>query len=61
MTAPSIIRHPRLILRAIRHPRTFALGWAEAYGDGRTYNNDPWSPLSEAYDTGRDLRRMGRS
>ena len=61
MTTPSIFRHPRLILRALRYRREFALGWREAYGDGRTYDDDPWSPRSEAYDTGRDLRRWGRA
>ena len=58
---PSIIRHPRLIMRAIRYPRLFALGWNEANRDGRTYDDDPWSARSEAYDTGRDLRRWGRA
>jgi hypothetical protein len=61
MTAPSIVRHPRLILNALRHRQEFRLGWDEAYGDGRTYDEDPWSPRSQAYDTGRDLRRMGRA
>lgn len=56
----SLIRHPRLILRALRHPRTFARGFAEGRGDvGMTYDDDPTSPRSEAYDTGRDLRRLG--
>ena len=59
---PSIFKHPRLILRALRYPRIFALGWSEAYSsDGMTYDGDPYSPRSEAYDTGRDLRRWGRS
>lgn len=59
---PSVFRHPRLIARAIRHPRIFALGFSEATSsNGRTYDDDPSSPRSEAYDTGRDLRRWGRS
>lgn len=59
---PSIFRHPRLILRVLRYPRIFALGFREASSsDGRTYDDDPWSPRSEAYDTGRDLHRWGKS
>lgn len=58
---PSILRHPRLILRALRHPRIFVLGFSEGRGDlGMTYDDDPSSPRSEAYDAGRDLRRWGR-
>jgi hypothetical protein len=58
---PSIFLHPRLILNALRHRAEFRIGWVEAYGDGRTYDGDPWSDRSEAYDTGRDLRRWGRA
>lgn len=58
---PSIFRHPRLILRIFQHWSEFKLGWNEAYGDGRTYDDDPTSPRSEAYDTGRDLRRWGKA
>ena len=61
MTAPSLIKHPRLIIPVLRHRSEFKLGWREAYGDGRTYDNDPWSPRSEAYDAGRDLRRLGKA
>lgn len=58
----AIIRHPRLIGRAIRYPRIFALGWREALtSNGMTYDNDPSSPRSEAYDVGRDLRKLGRA
>lgn len=58
---PSIFKHPRLIVNALRHRAIFRLGWTEAYGDGRTYDNYPGSPRSEAYDTGRDLRRWGNA
>lgn len=43
---------------AIRFPRIFALGWAEsADGCGMTYDDDPSSPRSSAYDLGRNDRR----
>jgi hypothetical protein len=59
---PSLIHHPRLILRVLRFPRIALLGWREANSsDGRTYDDDPWSARSEAYDTGRDLRRWGKA
>lgn len=58
---PSVFRHPLLIVNALRHLSEFRLGWREAYGDGRTYDDDPRSPRSEAYDTGRDLRLWGRA
>jgi hypothetical protein len=58
---PSIFRHPRLILLALRHWRISLIGWHEAHGEGRTYDDDPQSARSEAYDTGRDLRRWGRA
>jgi hypothetical protein len=36
----------------------FILGWAEGLGDmGMTYDDDPESPRSRAYDTGRNWRR----
>jgi hypothetical protein len=59
---PSIFRHPRLLLVVLHHPRIFALGFREATSsDGVTYDDDPSSPRSESYDTGRDLRRWGRA
>jgi hypothetical protein len=61
MTVPSLARRPPLLVFAFLHPRIFRLGWAEAYGDGRTYDDDPWSRRSRAYDAGRDLRRLGRA
>jgi hypothetical protein len=43
------------------YPRIFALGFAEGRGyDGMTYDDDPESPRSVAYDLGRNLRRLGR-
>ena len=61
MNLPSIIRHPFLVRHVLRFWAIFRLGWQEAHGDGRTYDNDPWSPRSMAYDAGRDLRRFGRA
>lgn len=59
---PSIIHHPRLIVNAFRHWPEFRLGWDEANTSaGRTYDDDSYSPRSEAYDTGRDLRRWGKA
>jgi hypothetical protein len=59
---PSILRHPRLILLALRHRTIFALGWHEAHtSDGLTFDDDPSSDRSMAYDAGRDLRRWGRA
>lgn len=61
MPTPSLIRHPRLIRYVLRFPRIFALGWSEAKSsNGCTYDNDPGSPRSMAYDVGRDLRLLGR-
>lgn len=58
MRLPSAAKHPRLIANAARHRPEFRLGWREAFtDDGMTYDDDPGSPRSEAYDTGRDLRR----
>ena len=40
----------------------FILGFREGAGDwGMTYDDDPDSPRSVAYDNGRSLRRGGRS
>jgi hypothetical protein len=62
MTLPSVIRHPRLLRYVLRHPRVFALGWTEANSsNGQTFDGDPESARSSAYDTGRDLRRFGRA
>lgn len=61
MRLPSIFRHPSLIAISLRHWAIFRLGWSEAHQDGRTYDDDPWSPRSMAYDAGRDLRRIGRA
>lgn len=58
---PSIFKHPTLIVNAFRHLTEFKLGWREAHGDGRTYDDDATSPRSRAYDTGRDLRRWGKA
>jgi len=59
---PSIVRHPTLLRDVLRHPRVFALGWKEARStNGLTYDGDPTSPRSTAYDCGRDLRLMGRA
>jgi hypothetical protein len=59
---PSIFRHPSLILNALRHWPEFRLGFAEAHSDmGMTYDDDPESNRSVAYDTGRDLRKWGRA
>jgi hypothetical protein len=55
------MKHPRLVRHVLRFPAVFRLGWREAHGDGRTYDDDAWSPRSLAYDTGRDLRRWGRA
>lgn len=62
MRIPSIIRHPSLLLLALRHRAEFKLGWREAYtSNGMTYDDDPWSNRSLAYDAGRDLRLRGAS
>lgn len=45
---------------AVRHPRIFVLGFREAHGDGMTYDDDPWSARSVAYDLGRNLRLLGK-
>jgi hypothetical protein len=62
MTVPSILRRPWLARYALRHPRIFALGFSEARtSSGLTFDNDPWSARSTAYDLGRDLRLWGAS
>lgn len=39
--------------------KAFVLGFREGDGDvGMTYDNDPESPRSRAYDRGRTLRRV---
>ena len=41
---------------SIRHPLVFLMGLREATGDfGMTYDDDPESPRSVAYDMGRNL------
>jgi hypothetical protein len=43
---------------ALAHPRCLLLGYREGNGyTGVTYDNDPESPRSVAYDVGRTLRR----
>lgn len=45
-------------LYALVHPRIAILGFREGDGDvGMTYDDDPDSPKSVAYDTGRAIRR----
>lgn len=54
-----VIRYVMLHLNALRYPRIFALGWRESAGDcGMTYDDNPDSPRSSAYDLGRNDRRM---
>lgn len=44
----------------VTHPLIFLRGWREGRGCvGMTYDNDPWSPRSMAYDYGRTLRDGG--
>jgi hypothetical protein len=62
MTLPSIIKHPGLALNALHHRAEFRQGWSEALdSNGVTYDDDPESDRSRAYDTGRDLRLWGRA
>lgn len=50
----------RLIIRSLCHPLVFTLGFREGWSDmGMTYDDDAYSPRSEAYDFGRNLRRRG--
>lgn len=59
---PSVIRHPRLLGPALAHPALVAQGWREAHSSsGVTFDDDPDSPRSVAYDVGRDLRLRGRA
>jgi len=61
MRLPSVLRHPYLLSKMTRHPAVAFLGFREGRGDaGLTYDNDPGSDRSLAYDAGRDLRRWGR-
>lgn len=48
----------RFALAALTHPRIALLGFREGAGDlGMTYDDDPESPRSVAYDVGRTIRR----
>lgn len=48
----------RWLPAALRHPAIALLGFREGNGDvGMTYDDDPESPRSVAYDVGRTLRR----
>ena len=48
------------MLNALRHLRLALLGWREAFdSNGQTFDRDPYSPRSRAYDFGRRLRRRG--
>jgi hypothetical protein len=59
---PSVLRHPYLLRYALWHPLIFALGFREAHSsNGMTYDENPWSARSMAYDAGRDLRCWGRA
>lgn len=51
-----VLRFGRMAV--IGRVRVFAMGWREAFDSfGMTFDDDPDSPLSVAYDRGRDLRR----
>lgn len=51
-----ILHFARCIRAAISHPRIALLGAREFRSScGMTYDNDPTSPRSEAYDSGREL------
>lgn len=51
---------PNRALDILRHPDAFVLGLAESAGDvGVTYDDDPESPRSVAYDLGRGLGKAG--
>ncbi len=48
----------RWLPAALRHPTVAWLGFREGRGDlGMTYDDDPESPRSVAYDVGRTVRR----
>lgn len=48
----------RWLPAALRHPRIALLGFREGRGEmGMTYDDDPCSPRSVAYDVGRTIRR----
>ena len=56
------MKHVRFIINALRHWQEFKLGWREAYSSsGVTYDDDPWSDRSLAYDYGRNIRTRGRA
>jgi hypothetical protein len=45
----------RFVLARFLHPRIYRLGIKEAHHSfGMTYDDDPWSPRSVAYDLGRN-------
>lgn len=49
----------KCIGRAVRHPRIALLGAREfRSGMGMTYDDDPTSPRSAAYDSGRELAHI---
>lgn len=49
------------MLNALRHLPEFLLGFREGKGTiGMTYDDDPESPRSRAYDLGRTIRRRSR-
>ena len=48
-----------VVRAALRHPRIALVGAREfKSGIGMTYDNDPTSPRSEAYDSGRELAHI---
>lgn len=51
-----------MMIRALlTHPIIFIRGYLEGRSTvGITYDNDPWSPRSMAYDYGRTLRDGGK-
>ena len=50
----------KFVVARCLYPRIFALGFAEGEGSfGMTYNNNPNSLRSTAYDLGRDAKRKG--
>lgn len=55
------VRHVWYCLRAAaRHPRVALLGAREfRWSSGVTYDGDPTSPRSEAYDSGCELAHIG--
>lgn len=54
----SWLRH--IILPALRHPLIALTGFREATtSNGLTFDDDPYSDRSVAYDVGRNLRLLG--